>query len=90
MDGMNGMNGINGGIGNGLNGGMPVGFGMSLAMKEESMRGFASMTEAEKEEIILRARDAKSKKEMDKIVDSLANSDDEEVRKLRRESTEGE
>ncbi len=65
--------------------GMPVGFGMSLAMNESAMEGFASMTEAEKEQTILKARDAKSKKEMDKLVNSLGDSDDEEVRKLKAE-----
>lgn len=68
--------------------GLPIGFGMSLAMNESAMEGFASMTEAEKEATILKARDAKSKSEMDKLVNSLAGSDDEEVRKLMQDTKE--
>lgn len=51
--------------------GMPLGFGMALAMNERAMTRYADLTEAEKERIILRCKDAKSKEEMDKIVNSL-------------------
>lgn len=50
---------------------LPLGFGMALAMNEPAMRGYAAMTESEKESVIMRCRDAKSKEEMQKIVDSL-------------------
>ncbi len=69
--------------------GLPIGFGMALTMNEESMNSFAALTEAEKEKIILRARDAKSKKEMDDIVSSLVPPQEEgEVRKLIQQSEE--
>lgn len=51
--------------------GLPLGFGMALAMNEPAMKGYAGLTEAQKEQIILRCKDAKTKKEMQKIVDSL-------------------
>ncbi len=51
--------------------GMPLGFGMALAMNERAMKRYSDLTEAEKEKIILRCKDAKSKEEMDKIVNSL-------------------
>lgn len=51
--------------------GLPLGFGMALAMNEPAMRGYAGLTEAEKEQIILQCKDVKTKKEMQKIVKSL-------------------
>ena len=51
--------------------GLPLGFGMALAMNEPAMRGYAGLTETEREHIIIRCKDAKSKDEMQKIVDSL-------------------
>lgn len=50
---------------------LPLGFGMSLAMNEPAMRGYAGLPEAKKEEIILRCKDVKTKEQMQKIVDSL-------------------
>lgn len=50
---------------------LPLGFGMALAMNEPAMQGYAGLTEAEKEQIILRCKDVKTKREMQKIVDSL-------------------
>ncbi len=49
----------------------PIGFGMGLAMNESALVGFAGLTEAEKEEIIFRCRDVKTKDEMQTIIDSL-------------------
>lgn len=51
---------------------LPVGFGMSLVMNEAAMKGYAGLTESEKEQIILRCKDARTKEQMQKIVDSLA------------------
>lgn len=67
---------LNGTVENGSYGGMsfpelPVGMGMALAMNAGAMSGFAGLTEAKKEEVILRCRDARSKGEMQKIVDAL-------------------
>ncbi|MGN0400799.1 MAG: hypothetical protein ACI4HQ_00895 [Acetatifactor sp.] len=50
---------------------LPLGFGMSLAMNEPAMKGYAGLTEAEKEQLIMRCRDARTKEEMQRIVDSL-------------------
>lgn len=55
---------------------LPLGFGMALAMNEPAMRGYAGLTETEKEHLILRCKDARSKKEMEKIVNSLAPGGD--------------
>ena len=50
---------------------LPLGFGMALAMNEPAMRSYAGMTETEREHIIMRCKDARSKEEMRQIVDSL-------------------
>ena len=77
---------LNGTVENGSYSGMsfpelPVGMGMALAMNAGAMSGFAGLTEAKKEEVILRCRDARSKGEMQKIVDSLVpHTDIQEVR----------
>ena len=58
---------------------LPIGFGLSLAMNQSAMDRFAKMTEAEKEQAIARSRQVKSKREMDRIVNSLAEDDYEEL-----------
>ncbi|MBD5459347.1 MAG: hypothetical protein HDR26_00160 [Lachnospiraceae bacterium] len=72
--------GIDGGISAGSAGntqtGLPIGLGMGLAMDESAMNEFGSMTEAEKEKIILEAKDARSKKEMERIINTLEPPDD--------------
>lgn len=83
--------GIDGGISAGSAGntqtGLPIGLGMGLAMNERAMNRFGTMTEAEREEIILRAKDAKSKKEMDRIISRLEPPDDMEMTGLDMETT---
>lgn len=54
---------------------LPLGLGMALMMNERAKQGYESLTETEKEHIILRCRDAKSKAEMDKIIDSMSSED---------------
>lgn len=58
------------------NGQLPIGFGLSLAMNQRAMDRFAHMTEAEKEQAIAKSKSVKSKREMDRIVNSLAEDDD--------------
>lgn len=53
--------------------GVPMGFSMALAMNERALNGYAKMSEAEKEELLNRSRDAKSKAEMERIVNSIAD-----------------
>lgn len=55
---------------------LPVGLGLSLAMNQRAMDRFAHMTEAEKESTIEKSRQVKSKREMDRIVSSLAEDDE--------------
>lgn len=51
---------------------MPVGFGMTLAMNEQAMKEFASMSEQEQQNVIDRARTVSSKREMQRLVDGLS------------------
>lgn len=51
---------------------LPLGFGMALAQNEAAMKGYAGLTETEKEHLILKCKDARSGEEIDKIINSLA------------------
>lgn len=55
---------------------LPLGFGMGLIADDSARQNYESLSEAEKEEIILRCKDAKSKDEMDKILNSLSTPGD--------------
>ena len=59
---------------------LPIGLGLSLAMNQKAMDRFSGMTEAEKERTIAKSRGVKSKREMDRIVSSLAEDDDEDLK----------
>ena len=61
---------------------LPIGLGLSLAMNQKAMDRFSGMTEAEKERTIAKSRGVKSKREMDRIVSSLAEDDDEDLKSL--------
>lgn len=52
---------------------IPTGFAMGLAMDLDAMNRFSTLTEAEKEELLNRARDAKSKDEMQRIISQLSS-----------------
>lgn len=56
---------------NNQTGNLPLGLSMAVAMNEQAKAGFDSLTEAEKEHLILKCKDAKSKEEMDRIISSL-------------------
>ena len=47
---------------------------MAVMMNEQAKAGFESLSEAEKEHIILKCKDAKTKEEMDRIIDSISPS----------------
>ena len=59
---------------------LPIGLGLSLAMNQKAMDRFSGMTEAEKERTIAKSIGVKSKREMDRIVSSLAEDDDEDLK----------
>lgn len=53
---------------------MPVGFAMALAMNPEAMQKFATLSEAQKKEIIEGTHTVKSRDEMHQYVNSLVDN----------------
>ena len=53
---------------------VPIGFGMALAQNTAAMNRYAQMTEAQKQDILNKAHNVRSEKEMYSLVASLANS----------------
>jgi len=54
-------------------GAIPLSFGMALSQNLTALSHYSAMTEAQKEELLNRARDAKSKNEMTALVDELSS-----------------
>ena len=52
---------------------VPIGFGMALAMNPPALNTYSAMTEEQKQQILNKAHNARSEKEMHDIVASLAN-----------------
>lgn len=50
---------------------VPIGFGMALAMNPPALNAWSAMTEQQKQEILTRAHNARSEKEMHRIVSSI-------------------
>ena len=50
---------------------VPVGFGMALAMNPAALDAYSAMTEEQKQSILNRAHNARSEKEMHRIVSSI-------------------
>lgn len=53
---------------------LPLGFGMALAQNEPAMERFASLAEAEKQAVIQRTHQVKSKEEMRNLVAELTDA----------------
>lgn len=50
---------------------MPFGYNLALARNREDQAAGAGLTEAEKEHLIMKCKDARSKEEIDKIISSV-------------------
>lgn len=50
---------------------VPLGFGMALAMNANALNAYSAMTELQKQEILNKAHNARSEREMHEIVNSL-------------------
>ena len=50
---------------------VPLGFGMALAMNANALNAYSAMTELQKQEILNKAHNARSQREMHEIVNSL-------------------
>ena len=57
----------------GEGGDMPIGFGLSLAANEKSMKAFADMSDAEKTEVVEKSRQMQTREAMEQFVNSLGN-----------------
>ncbi len=51
---------------------IPIGFGMALAQDLDALKAFSALSDAERGDLLSRARNAKSKAEMQKLVMELA------------------
>lgn len=73
---------------------LPLGFGMALALNETAMNSYSELSETEREHLIMRCKDARSKEEMQKIVNSILPdgsaealmADTEEASRMKREA----
>ena len=52
---------------------VPIGFGMALAVNETAMNAYSKMTEAQKQDILKKAHNVRSEKEMHDLVNSLTH-----------------
>lgn len=52
---------------------VPIGFGLALSANTAAMNRYAHMTEQQKQDILTRAHNVRSEKEMYALVASLAN-----------------
>ena len=53
---------------------IPLGLAFQMAMNEKAMSHFSAMSEKEKENIIERARNVKSKQEMERLVNEMGKT----------------
>ena len=56
-----------------------LGLGIPLAMNDGVREGFEHLSETEKEHVILRCKDAKTKNKMNRILDGLSPEDRDEI-----------
>lgn len=55
---------------------VPLGFGMALAMNGAAGEAYEELSELEKEQLLMRCRDAATREEMQGIVDALVTDKD--------------
>lgn len=58
---------------------LPIGLGLAFANNRAAMDRFADMTDDEKKEFVERSRGVLSRKEMDRLVDSLAEDEEPDL-----------
>ena len=51
---------------------VPIGFGMALAMNPPALNAYSAMTQEQKQDLLNKAHNARSEKEMHEIVNSIA------------------
>ena len=53
-------------------GNVPLGFGFALAQNDQAMAAYAAMSETQRQEVLARAHNVRSKQEMNQLVSGLA------------------
>lgn len=53
---------------------LPIGFAMGIARHEDALDAYNRLSEYEKEKVIFECKDAKSKEDMDHIIDRLTGN----------------
>ena len=54
---------------------LPVGLAFGMAMDEQAINHYGRMTEYEKEQVIARSKDVKSKEEMQQLIQKISDGD---------------
>ena len=57
-----------------INNNLPIGFAMGMAMRADALEAYSRLTESEKEQILNDCRDAKSKADIDRIINRLSGN----------------
>lgn len=53
--------------------GLPLGFALGMAMNQQAVEHYGRMTEYEKEKVIAKSRNVKSKAEMEQLIQRLGD-----------------
>lgn len=53
--------------------GLPLGLAFGMAMNNQALNNYGKLTEYEKEKLIARSKDVKSKAEMQQLIDQLGD-----------------
>lgn len=53
--------------------GLPLGLAFGMAMNNQALDNYGKLTEYEKEKLIARSKDVKSKEEMQQLIDQLGD-----------------
>lgn len=56
-------------------GNVPIGLALGMAMNESAIENFGKMTEYDKEKLIAKSRNVKSKAEMEQLIQKLGEGD---------------
>lgn len=51
---------------------VPIGFGMSLSQNLDALNTFSNLSDAEKQQIIQQAKNAKTKEDMERIIHTMS------------------
>jgi len=54
-----------------LSEGIPIGFGLGLAMHENAMKNYSGMSHEEQQEVLERAKQAESKRDMELLINQI-------------------